>query len=216
MYCKQCTCTSCRATSAGGFEVMEFGGAQEGPFSEAQEMELALELLSVSSEAELDQFLGGLFKGALKGLKKVGSAIGKAAKPLGRALKGIAKKALPMVGGALGSFIPIPGVGTAIGSALGGAVAKALELEFSGMEYEQQEFEMARRFVRIAGTAAQLAAASDGSPQSVRRALSESLLQHVPHFELSGQMEGEEEGEAYGGRWRQRRAQRGYGGGYGC
>ncbi|KQV80827.1 hypothetical protein ASD15_13030 [Massilia sp. Root351] len=213
MYCKQCNCTSCRSTTAGGFEVMEFGVAQEGPFNEAQEMELALELMSVTSEAELDQFLGGLFKGALKGLKKVGSAIGKVAKPLGGALKGIAKKALPFVGGALGSFIPIPGVGTAIGSALGGAVAKALELEFSGMEYEQQEFEMARRFVRIAGTAAQLAASSDGSPQAVRKALGEALVQHVPHYELAG----EEEGEAYGGRWRKRRAQRGYGygGGYG-
>eukprot|EP01034_Spumella_vulgaris_P045618 gene45618-56836_t len=176
-------------------------------------MELALELMSVTSDAELDQFLGGLFKGALKGLKKVGSAIGKVAKPLGGALKGIAKKALPFVGGALGSFIPIPGVGTAIGSALGGAVAKALELEFSGMEYEQQEFEMARRFVRIAGTAAQLAASSDGTPQAVRKALGEALVQHVPHYELAG----EGEGEAYGGRWRTRRAQRadGYGSGYG-
>lgn len=218
MYCKQCNCTSCRNTSAGSFEVMEFEAVQEGPFSEAQEMQLALELMSVSSEAELDQFLGGLFKGALKGLKKVGSAIGKVAKPLGGVLKGLAKKALPMVGGALGSFIPIPGVGTALGSALGGAVAKALELEFSGMEYEQQEFEMARRFVRIAGTAAQLAAASDGSPQAVRKALSESLLRHVPHYEVAGGAgveQGEAEGEAHGGRWRKRRAQRGYGPGSG-
>lgn len=223
MYCKQCHCTSCSATAAGGFEVMEFEAVQAGPFSAEQEMELALELMSVTSEAELDQFLGGLFKGAWKGLKKVGSAIGKVAQPLGGVLKGIAKKALPMVGGALGSFIPIPGVGTALGSALGGAVAKALEMEFSGMEYEQQEFEMARRFVRIAGTAAQLAAASDGSPQAVRRALSESLLQHVPHYEMAEGLSGEEEGEAYGGRWRKRRAQRGYGygsgsgnGGFGC
>jgi hypothetical protein len=217
MYCKQCSCTSCRATSDGGFEVMEFGGAGEGPFSAAQEMELALELLSVSTEAELDQFLGGLFKGALKGLKKAGSAIAKVAKPLGGALKGIAKQALPMVGGALGSFIPIPGVGTALGSALGGAVAKALELEFSGLEFEQQEFEIARRFVRIAGTAAQLAAAGDGSPRAVCRALSDALVQHVPHYELSGRMDGGQEGEAYGGRWRQRRAQRAYGyGGGGC
>jgi hypothetical protein len=214
MYCKQCNCTSCRSTSAGGFEVMEFESAHEGPFSEAQEMELAMELMSVTGEAELDQFLGGLFKSAWKGLKKVGSAIGKVAKPLGGVLKGIAKTALPMVGGALGSFIPIPGVGTALGSALGGAVAKALELEFSGMEYEQQEFEMARRFVRIAGTAAQLAAGGDGSPQAVRKALSESLLQHVPHYEMAGEIAGEQ-GEAYGGRWRKRRAQRGYGYGYG-
>ena len=38
--------------------------SQEGTFSEADEMELAAELLSVSNEAELDQFLGKLFKKA--------------------------------------------------------------------------------------------------------------------------------------------------------
>lgn len=221
MYNKLCNCTCCRNTTAGGFEVMEFGGAREGPFSEEQEMELAMELLSVSSEAELEQFLGKMFKGIWKGVKAI-------AKPLGGVLKGIAKKALPFIGGALGSFIPIPGVGTALGSALGGAVGKALELEFVNMEYEQQEFEIARRFVRIAGTAAQLAAASDGSAQAVRRALSESLLRHVPHYdmgELGGagayeaEREGENEGEAwngsdgYSGRWRQRRAARIAGGG---
>lgn len=202
MYKNQCNCANCRNETA-TFEVMEFGAAQEGPFNETREMELALELLAVSNEAELEQFLGGVFKSIGKGLKKI-------AKPLGGVLKGIAKKALPFVGGALGSFIPIPGVGTALGSALGSAAAKALEMEFSGMEYEQQEFEMARRFVRIAGTAAQLAAASDGSPRALRQALSESLVRHVPYYELSGEGQGEYEGEseAYGGRWRHRRAQR--------
>ena len=33
------------------------------------------------------------------------------------------------VGGALGSLLPIPGVGTAVGTALGGALSKAHELE---------------------------------------------------------------------------------------
>lgn len=196
-----CNCANCRREAAAAFEVMEFGGAQEGPFNEAQEMEMALELLSVSNEAELEQFLGGVFKTIGKGLKKI-------AKPLGGALKGIAKKALPFVGGALGSFIPIPGVGTALGSALGSAAARALEMEFSGMEYEQQEFEMARRFVRIAGTAAQLAAGSDGSPRALRQALSESLVRHIPYYELSSQGQGQSEDEAYGGRWRKRRAER--------
>ena len=201
MYKNQCNCANCRSEAAGTFEVMEFGGAQEGPFNEAQEMELALELLSVTNEAELEQFLGGVFKSIGRGLKKI-------AKPLGGVLKGIAKKALPFVGGALGSFIPIPGVGTALGSALGSAAANALEMEFSGMEYAQQAFEMARRFVRIAGTAAQLAADSDGSPRALRQALSESLVRHIPYYELSGENQGEGEAEAYGGRWRKRRAER--------
>src|SRR5262245_60083985 len=37
---------------------------QEGVFSEADEMGLASELLAVSNEAELEQFLGKLFKKA--------------------------------------------------------------------------------------------------------------------------------------------------------
>ena len=100
----------------------------ESPFEEFEEMEYAAELLSIQSEEELDQFLGKLIKRAGRGLSK----IGKVFRPLGGVLKGLAKKALPFVGGALGSFIPIPGVGTAVGTALGSAVSKALEAEFEG------------------------------------------------------------------------------------
>jgi hypothetical protein len=110
-------------------------------------MELALELLEVTSEAELDYFLGKVFKKIGRGLKKI-------ARPLGGILKGIAKKALPFVGGALGSFIPIPGVGTAVGKALGTAASKLFEMELKGLSEEEQELEMARRFVRFAGAAA--------------------------------------------------------------
>ena len=154
----------------------------ERPFSEGEEVELGCGALSVSNEEELDQFLGKLFKGAWKSIKKVGSVVGKFAKPLGRVLKGVAKAALPFVGGALGSFIPIPGVGTAIGSALGGALSKALEMEFGDLNQEEQEFEMARRFVRIAGTAAQQAALASPStdPQAaVTSALITAARRHV-------------------------------------
>lgn len=207
MYKKQCACASCRSTAAGGFEVMEFEMPAASPFSESEEMELAMELLSVASEQELEQFLGNVFKKIARGVKKVGSFVGKFAKPLGGVLKGIAKTAMPFVGGALGSFIPIPGVGTALGTALGGALGKALEMEFEGMPYEQQEFEMARRFVRIAGSAAQLAGQGDASPESLRRALMQALQTHAPHLatEVAYEGEGEGEAEAYGGRWRRRR-----------
>lgn len=151
------------------------GKCSKGPFSADQETELAMELLSVASEAELEQFLGKMFKGVWKGIKKV-------AKPLGGVLKGIAKKALPFVGGALGSFIPIPGVGTALGSALGGALSKALEMEMAEMPGIDRELETARRFVRIAGRAAQVAGDGDGSPQAVRKAVLEALRTHAPRF----------------------------------
>jgi hypothetical protein len=190
MHAKQCCCGQCR-TSGEAFEILPFqqeggwsgeSGQGESPFSEAEEMELTMELLSVSNEEELEQFLGNVFKGVWKGIKKVGSAIGKVAKPLGGVLKGIAKTALPFVGGALGSMIPIPGVGTMIGRAAGTALSKALEMEFEGLDMEQQEFEMARRFVRIAGSAAQQAA-QGGSPQE---AVLQALRQHAPAIELPG------------------------------
>lgn len=198
MHAKQCSCGQCR-TSGETFEILPFGqnegssfagefshefdgasGQQESPFNEAQEMELAMELLAVASEEELDQFLGNVFKGVWKGIKKVGSTIGKVARPLGGVLKGIAKQALPFVGGALGSMIPIPGVGTMIGRAAGTALSKALEMEFEGMELEQQEFEMARRFVRIAGSAARQAA-QDGQ---VEPAVLQALRQHAPGIRI--------------------------------
>jgi predicted transcriptional regulator len=156
---QSCACRRCR----------------QGSFSEEQELELALELMAVQSEAELEQFLGKMFKGVWKGIKKV-------ATPLGGILKGIARKALPFVGGALGSFIPIPGVGTALGRALGGALSKALEMELAAMPGVDRELEAARRFVRIAGSAAQAAGEGDGSPQAVRRAVLEALRSHVPRF----------------------------------
>lgn len=125
--------------------------ALESPFDEAEELELATQLLEINDEAELDQFIGKLLKKAWGGIKKI-------ARPLGGVLKAVAKKALPFVGGALGSLIPIPGVGTAVGTALGSAVSKALEAELETIEPEDREFELARRFVRLAGAAAQHAA----------------------------------------------------------
>src|SRR5690349_20586520 len=111
----------------GEFEGGEFGGvgaptARAGrggsPLSEAQENELAAELLDVRNEQELDHFLGDL-------VSKVGSAIGSVVKsPVGQALGGVlkqaAKAALPIAGSALGTFIGGPA-----GGMLGGKLASA-------------------------------------------------------------------------------------------
>ncbi|MDC8756602.1 hypothetical protein [Janthinobacterium fluminis] len=201
-----CQCGTCR-NARSGFEVLEFGRQSWGyremagasPFNESEEMALAMELLAVASEEELDQFLGNVFKGVWKGIKKVGSVVGKVAKPLGGVLKAVAKQALPFVGGALGSLIPVPGVGTALGSALGSAVSKALEVELEGVDHAQRELEMARRFVRIAGSAARLAADGDASPPALQAALRQALRRHLP-----GAAAAETEGESQSGRWRRR------------
>jgi uncharacterized protein (DUF697 family) len=205
MHNLNCQCSKCQGADLFEYEQFEFPGnlelygetEWESPFSEAEEVELAAELLSVSNEAELDQFLGNLIKAA-----------GKIAKPLGRVLKTVAKKALPLVGGALGTFIPIPGVGTALGSALGGALGKALELEFAGLNQEDQEFETARRFVRMAGTAARQAALSspDVDPQEMAEvAVIDAARQHVPNLPASvtegNSMGSGARGDARTGRW---------------
>jgi hypothetical protein len=189
------------------FGQSEWAGESGEVFSEGELMELTAELLSISNEAEMDQFLGKLFKRAWGGIKKVGSFVGKIARPLGGILKGIAKKALPFVGSALGSFIPIPGVGTALGGALGTAVSKALEAEFQGMEVEERDFEMARRFVQLTGTAAKQAAlASPGTDpvQAAKAAIAQATRLHVPSPGAAFPVSGTAGGQVKTGRWMRR------------
>lgn len=119
-----------------------------GEINQELEMALAAELLSVNNELELDQFLGKLVRSVGRGFKKFArSGFGRA---LGGALKRVAKMALPIAGRALGSLIPIPGVGTALGGMAADAVGNAVGLEFEGMSNEDREFEVARRIVRTA------------------------------------------------------------------
>ncbi|MEX0139715.1 hypothetical protein MRBLMS1_000478 [Massilia sp. LMS1-1-1.1] len=205
MHQLECECGQCRQRAGAAFEVLEFGrewpgkGRAPAVFSEEEELQLAMELLEVASEEELEQFLGNVFKSVWKGVKKVGATIAKVAKPLGGALKAVAKTALPFVGGALGSMIPIPGVGTALGSALGRAASNALELEMESAAPADRELELARRFVRIAGQAARLAGDGDGSTRAVESALTRALHQQLPHFRSPAPQQEEESG-----RWRRR------------
>jgi len=124
------------------------GGAAAGVFNEQDEMELAAELLEISDEQELDQFLGDL-------IKKAGSAIGSVVKsPIGQAIGGVLKtaasKAIPIAGGALGAYFGGP-LGAKIGSGLAGMAGQALGLELEGLSPEDKEFEASKQFVRFAG-----------------------------------------------------------------
>jgi len=200
--------------------MQRFAMAQGAPLSEEQEVELAMELLGVQNEEEWEQFLGKMFKTIGRGLKKVGAVAAPLLKPLGGALKGVAKKALPFVGGALGSFIPIPGVGTALGTALGSAVSQALEAEFNELEQDEAEFEMARRFVRVAADATQQALlnGANGDPRIViRNALLAAAQAHVPGFNAR-ELEQEadlEEAEGYEAEAGELEQESSYGGSYG-
>jgi type IV secretory pathway TrbL component len=160
----------------------DFGEFEGGLFGEAGEMELAASLLEVTGEAELEQFLGRL-------ISKAAGAAGSALRaPVGRALSGIlknaARAALPRAGTLLGTMI-----GGSAGGALGGKLATAagplFGLELEGLSPEDQEFEVARRFVRFAGEAAKHAATSSASLEpraAAEAAMIQAARRYAPGF----------------------------------
>ena len=178
---------------AGGYgqefgEAETYGGGftQESPFSEVEEMELASELLSISNEAELEQFLGGL-------LKKAGRIAGGLIKsPVGQSLvghlKGVVKQALPRLGTAAGNFI-LPGIGGAIGGKLASAAGGMFGLELEGLSQEDGEFEVAKQIVRLtgaAGTKAAQAPSSMPARQSAQTAITAAAQQFAPGLLRAG------------------------------
>lgn len=173
-------------------------------FDEAEEMELAAELLEATDEYELDQFLGKVFKKVGRGIRKVIRS--PVARALSGALKGVAKKALPGVGAVLGSAIA-PGIGTKIGGALGSAASNLFEMELEGLSPEDQEFEVARRFVQLAGEAAKKAATASpaANPQTAARAaLVTAAKKHAPGLlrpNTAANPEMTPGGSGHSGRW---------------
>jgi len=167
-----------------------FGMQGEATFSEAEEMELAAELLEIASEEEFEQFLGKLVR---KAARAAGSFIrSPAGKALGGVLKGLAKKALPLAGTALGGMVGGP-LGAKIGQGLASAAGSALGLE-TELSSEDREFEGARQFVRIAGQTARQMAGTRGNPRiAAQRAMMRAVRSNAPGL-LQGQPYG-----GYGG-----------------
>ena len=64
-------------------------------------------------------------------------------------LKGVAKKPLPIAGGALGAYFGGP-LGAKIGSGLASAAGSAIGLELEALSQEDREFEGGKQFVRFA------------------------------------------------------------------
>lgn len=155
----------------------ETGGS---PFTEEEEMELASELLAIGSEEELDQFLGKLVKKAWRGVKRFGKS--KVWRGIKKGLGKVAKVALPIAGRVAGSFFGGP-IGGKIGGKLGSWVSNLFEMELEGMSPEDQEFEIARRFIRLAGTAAINASKAPSSApvnRVVSTAIKKAAKTHAP------------------------------------
>ena len=168
----------------------EYTGEAEWELNESYESleaELVAEVMEVTTEAELDRFLGKLASTVLKGAKTfIKSPVGKA---LGGVLKNVAKTALPAVGGALGSMV-LPGVGTAIGSKLGSLAGGLLEVgEAEQLGEAEAEYEAAQRYVRFSRAAISNAARAprDLPPRAVVRAASVSAARQYAPSLLSSQ-----------------------------
>lgn len=169
------------------FEQFEYGEAEWGEvFNESEVMELTAELLEITNEAELDHFLGNL-------IKRAGSALGKVVRsPIGQAvggvLKGVAKKALPIAGGALGAYFGGP-LGAKIGSGLASAAGSALGLELEAMSQEDREFEGGKQFVRFAANTVKnaISAPPAANPRSTAQIAANKAAQvYAPNLIGSG------------------------------
>jgi phage tail tape-measure protein len=188
-------------------EEESYGPGPGGVFSEEEQMDLAAEMMEVNSEEEFEEFLGDLIS---KGVQTLGSFIGApAGQALGGVLKSAAKRLLPMAGQALGGFLGGP-AGAAIGGQLGSAAFESEE-----EQQEQQEWEAANAFVKMAGEAVKNVAAAPpaANPQAAAKtAVVEAAKVHAPAIvpalangapHMNGAPHGFEPPEGYGasGTW---------------
>jgi hypothetical protein len=153
--------------AAAGFGGDVGAAESESPLSEAQEMELAAELLGATNEQELDQFLGDVLQAAGGAVSRFASS--DTGQALGGILKSAVKEALPTVGRAVGDWVA-PGGGD-VGAQLASQAGQLLGLELEGLSAEDREFEVSRNLVRFAASAAQQASTAprDADPSAVAR-----------------------------------------------
>jgi len=129
--------------------------------AETAELELATQLLDVSSEQQLDRFIGDLVRsgaGALSDFTRTREGrqlAGILKKAAGRVLPVLGRAAGRAVGGAVSSVTGGPRgsyqrTGERIGGSVGALAKRCFGLELEGLSAEDQEFEVARRFVQFA------------------------------------------------------------------
>lgn len=163
------------------FEMEDFEGEphQAGEYDEilpeAEQLELAAELLEVRDEHELDQFLGHV-------ICRVGGSLGRGVRPpngqaIGGVLKGIAGHLLPMASDAIGSLAGGP-LGSQIGSAFSSLASSVLGLEAEFEHPEDAELEGAKHFIRIAADTFQKSTEEPADPDP-RVAAQQALMQSV-------------------------------------
>jgi hypothetical protein len=113
----------------------------------------------------------------------------------------VAKKALPIAGGALGAYFGGP-LGAKIGSGLANAAGSALGLEGEMLEQEDHEFEGAKQFVRLAADAVNktIATPTNTNPVAAAQAAIQSATQQFAPG-LLGQQKPRSPAHRNSGRW---------------
>lgn len=168
------------ATYEGEGETGAFEGSWNEVLGEDEVLELTSELLEVQNEAEMDQFLGKLFRRVgrvAQGIMR--SPIGQMA---GQVLRKAARAALPHAGRILGTFVGGP-AGTMIGGQLANMAGQALGLELQEMSGQEADFAAARQFIRFASDFLRRANQASGQPNpaaAVRQAVTGAAQKLAP------------------------------------
>lgn len=152
-------------------------GEADSAFGEMDETDPASELLDVQSEEELDQFIGNL-------IRRAGQAVrSPAGRAIGGLLKRAARQALPGIGAVLGGQLG-GAKGAAAGRQMASAAGRMFGLELEGLSGEDQEYEVARRFVRFSDAAARNLAAQPQRARNpsaaARAAFATAARRHAP------------------------------------
>ncbi len=148
--------------------------------TDGEETELAAEFLGLNNDTEMEQFLGKL-------IHNIGHSVGKwVNSPQGQALvgvlKNVAKTALPLAGGAIGTVVGGP-AGALIGSNLASMAGSVLGLELEGLSPEDRDLEAARQFIRFASQTVANTVEADprADPrETVQRAAREAARLYAP------------------------------------
>jgi hypothetical protein len=154
--------------------------APSGELTDAQELALASEVLGISNEEELEQFLGDLWDAAKTAASSAyNSNVVQAAIP---GLKAVGTAVLPKAAGWLADRYA-PGTGGIARAGVQAAVDQWLKEELEGLSGEDREFEVARRYARFVNDVLRRAAqVPDRVPPRVAAqvVLRDAAREHVP------------------------------------
>jgi hypothetical protein len=172
--------------------------------STADQDGLAYELMTVSDPAEMEEFLGKLMSAASRRFKKFGAnALPKLLPVLKGPVRGLLKRAMPLLGSAAGSVVP--GAGTLLGGMAGQKLGQLLGGEMEGASDDEAKVELSRKLVNTVtdavDRAAQDPAARSEPIAAARDALVGAMQANLPSGVRQAMGQRSRGSRASSGRW---------------